>query len=443
MSRLAGHSFIYLGSNIVTAALPFALLPVLTRYLDPLEYGQVATFQALFNIAILIVGMNLQGAVSVRKFKGEDADLPTYLGNCVLISLAAAFVILAILLPMQAMVSDALELPSVWLLLLVPCGLAASIYGHRLILWQVGGRPLSYGLFNFGLAAVNLGLSLVFVMGLATGAAGRVVGIVGSTLLFGVLAFLLLRRDRLMDFRWSSAAARSALLFALPLVPHSFAGIAITQADRFLVGQQLGLAEAGIYAVAMQMTLPMVMVADSFNRAYVPWLYGHLGAGNAKLALAVSAAGAGVAVVGTFALIAIAVVVVPVFLGVGFAPAGDLLFWMAPGVAAQAAYYMFINFIFYSERTAAIPIVTVTCAVAYVGFGYLAVRAFGAQGLAAIYSIVGIVQTVAIFVLARKLYPLPWFELDTYRDGFRSLGRRSRSNASGQRVAADHAEEEA
>ena len=40
-------TLIYLVSNVLNAAIPFALLPVLTRVLDPSEYGQVAMFQTL------------------------------------------------------------------------------------------------------------------------------------------------------------------------------------------------------------------------------------------------------------------------------------------------------------------------------------------------------------------------------------------------------------
>ena len=42
---LLRNSTIYLTSNILNALVPFLLLPVLTRYLTPDEYGQIAMFQ--------------------------------------------------------------------------------------------------------------------------------------------------------------------------------------------------------------------------------------------------------------------------------------------------------------------------------------------------------------------------------------------------------------
>ncbi|MCV5446120.1 oligosaccharide flippase family protein, partial [Escherichia coli] len=41
------NSSIYLAANILNAAIPFILIPILTRYLTIEEYGQIAMFQML------------------------------------------------------------------------------------------------------------------------------------------------------------------------------------------------------------------------------------------------------------------------------------------------------------------------------------------------------------------------------------------------------------
>lgn len=44
MKLLRGAS-VYLTSNILNSAIPFLLLPILTRYLSTEEYGKIAMFQ--------------------------------------------------------------------------------------------------------------------------------------------------------------------------------------------------------------------------------------------------------------------------------------------------------------------------------------------------------------------------------------------------------------
>lgn len=79
---LAGTT-VYLVANILNAIIPFALLPVLTRYLSPEEYGQVAMFQTLLGALMAFIGLSMQGAAG-RKFYdgslGKD-DLAEYIGK--------------------------------------------------------------------------------------------------------------------------------------------------------------------------------------------------------------------------------------------------------------------------------------------------------------------------------------------------------------------------
>ena len=404
--------------------LPFLLLPILTRYLTPVEYGQVATFQTLANLMGAFIGLNLAGAVSVEKFKGSSDRLPVYVGTCVLITCVAATGFALLLVPFGTWLSDLMALPTSWLAYLVLCGLASAVTSHRLIQWQVDGAPIPYGLFSFGLAAINLGGSLLLVVWLGAGAEGRVAAIVASAAAFGLLAWLLMWRSGVMQMAWDGKAARSALRFSLPLVPHTLAGIAIGQADRLIIGQQLGLAEAGVYAVAMQLTVPVIMVADSFNRAYAPWLFRTLADGRDEVAVAVSAAAAGVYALGTLLYIAAAMFVMPLLVGEHFVAAGSLLLCLAPAIAAQAVYYTVVNFVFYSQRTAAVPVITGAAALMYVTIGYVAVDRYGPVGLAICFSAISVAQTAAIFALAVRVMPMPWFQGSAYARGLRAAARR-------------------
>ncbi|HIH5998879.1 TPA: lipopolysaccharide biosynthesis protein, partial [Proteus mirabilis] len=58
---------IYVLSNIINAAIPFLLLPVITKYLSQEEYGQAAMFQSLVLGLAAFVGLNIQG-FSIRKY---------------------------------------------------------------------------------------------------------------------------------------------------------------------------------------------------------------------------------------------------------------------------------------------------------------------------------------------------------------------------------------
>ena len=55
---LIKSSLIYLISSVINKGLPFILLPILTKYLTPEEYGIVAMFQLSIIVFYAFVGMN-------------------------------------------------------------------------------------------------------------------------------------------------------------------------------------------------------------------------------------------------------------------------------------------------------------------------------------------------------------------------------------------------
>jgi len=66
-NSLLSGTVIYLLSNILNATIPFALLPILTRYLSPAEYGEIAMFQTLLAGLAAVTGFSVAGACN-RKY---------------------------------------------------------------------------------------------------------------------------------------------------------------------------------------------------------------------------------------------------------------------------------------------------------------------------------------------------------------------------------------
>jgi len=51
--KLFKNSLVYTGTNVINKAIPFFLLPIMTRYLTPTDYGIVATFNVLLAVNVL------------------------------------------------------------------------------------------------------------------------------------------------------------------------------------------------------------------------------------------------------------------------------------------------------------------------------------------------------------------------------------------------------
>ncbi len=116
-----------------------------------------------------------------------------------------------------------------------------------------------------------------FVVVLLMGAEGRIEAQILVSLVFLTLALYLLKKDNLLKvFIWRKAYLTEALKFGVPLMPHIAGGFLLTTVDRIVINREIGLAEAGIYMVAVQLTAAVGIVFDAINKAYVPWLFEQL-----------------------------------------------------------------------------------------------------------------------------------------------------------------------
>jgi len=62
----------YASTTMIGEALPFLLLPLLTIYLSPVDYGYINNFRALFLISNALIGGGLSSTISKFFFNRDD-----------------------------------------------------------------------------------------------------------------------------------------------------------------------------------------------------------------------------------------------------------------------------------------------------------------------------------------------------------------------------------
>ena len=382
---LVSHSLIYLVSTILNSTIPFLLLPILTRYLTPEDYGVVVTFQLVVSLLTATIPLNLNGAVSIQFFKIDLDILKKYIGNSITLTFFSASIVIIIICLVKFSIPEVIPISLHWLLLGTAVSFFTGISNIRLVLWQVPGKPIPYGIFQFIQIFLNASISLLLVINFAMGSDGRLLGIVASVIFLGVFAFFSLFTGDWIRFQWDKKIIVSVLRFGIPLLPHTLAGIAISQADRFIIGKQLSLAEAGVYAVSMQLSLPILMVAISFNQAYSPWLYKKLSKKEYDPVVALSTFVGLISIVAVIVYTVLAVFLIRWIVGEQYLRSAQFLPWIAFGVASICIYFMVVNPIFYAEKTEFLSVVTLVCSIGYLILGWFATKYFQEFGLALVW----------------------------------------------------------
>ena len=281
-----------------------------------------------------------------------------------------------------------------------------------LVLWQVQNRPVRYGIFQILLTATNVALSIGLIVGLSYDWTGRIIAQVIAPLIFGTIALGILIRQRWVRFRVNRAYLRHILRFGVPLIPHIIAMGTITMIDRVMVTNMVGLDATGIYMVAVQVCMVLFLVQDSFNRAWIPWLFEQLKQGEAaakKRIVLITYIYDGVFLILALLLAALAPWVLNFLVGDAFTGAGVYVFWLALAYAFSAMYKMVTNYLFYLEKTHLLAATTLFAASINVVATYFLILQNGAVGAAQGTALAFLLVFVFTWVLAAKLYKMPWF----------------------------------
>lgn len=409
---LLQNAAVYSFSNVLNAAIPFLLLPILTRVLLPADYGVLAMFNATLGILGAFTGLSVHGAVNVRFVDRENLDFPQYVGSCLCVLLLSTLATLVVVALLLKPLSDFTAVPPMWLLLAVVLSGCNFLIQVRLGIWMMAKRPVSYGTFQLSLSLLNLGLSLIFVVFMQLNYEGRLMGQLLAVILFALIGLLSLSTAGWIKFRPSWLYMREALDFGLPLVPHVIGGFLVAVADRFIIKQQIGLEAAGIYMVAVQLGLGMGLLADAFNKAFVPWLYEQLKAETLEIKRRIvkgtwgyfCAALASAGVVALLSYWIIFLVAGPPYIGASVA-----LAWIALGQAFGGMYLMVTNYIFYKRKTKVLAWTTLLSGGIGVFLTWVLTPIFGIAGAGLSFAVAMCIRFLLTWFLSQRVCSMPWF----------------------------------
>jgi len=407
------NSIIYTFSSILSAAIPFLLLPILTRYLSPVEYGQIAMFNIFTSALAAIVGLSAHGAANRRFFDNDvsNIELARFNGNCFFILLASTLFILFILFFIDTVLASYLGIPPIWIYFGIASVFCSFILNLRLGQWQIREKAKLFGFFQVVISIVVFSFSLLFVISFHLGGEGRIYGIVLTSIIVGLVSYSILRHDELLLFEYNRQDIQDALSFGVPLIPHVLGGFLLLSVDRLVINKELGLEMTGIYMVAVSLGSALNIIFSSINRAYSPWLFGQLKVNDEEKKIAIVKNTyiyfVFLILISLFAFF-IAPSIFKLIVGGKFHQAADVLPIIIIGQVFLGMYFMVTNYIFYVKKTKYLSYVTISSGAINVVLLLLLIPYYGISGAAFAFLIANLWQFLLTWVVSAKVCPMPW-----------------------------------
>lgn len=408
---MGSDAAIYLFASILSSAVPFLLMPFLTRWLGPADFGIVGSYVALNAVLAALIGLSTHGLVSVVYYRDGPEKMPQQIGAAIGVCFAGTIGCLLLTWLGRKILTEVTSLPAIWLLVTVLSAAGQFLITVALASFQTLRRSGLYALTQFGYSLTLAMLTLWLVGMVGLGWEGRIIAQLFAAFLLAGIGLFILSRMNQINWRPLSWPMRSTLTFGLPLLPHALSAIAMTNIDRFVLNAQVGPAAVGKYFAAAQITLVLVVVATAINQAWLPWLYAHLASStdaSKRIVVKATLAMFGVLLSAGIALSLLAEFIVPFAAGPGFEDAIPILQILGPAAAFSASYLFVSSFLFYHERTKLLSILTMSAALMQVLLATILGSWLGIRGVAIATAISAAYYWLATWSSANIIHPLPW-----------------------------------
>ena len=155
---------VYTIASVVNGIVPFLLLPLLTRYLDPKAYGTIAIFLFAITFSGAFTGLSVHGAVNLKYFKTDKESFSVFVGNCFFILIFSSILISLIALFFLDKIYEFSGLGKKWIFLAIAISAIQFVNNIRMIIWQNQGGAFKCGLFQVLLTVSNLSISIFLII---------------------------------------------------------------------------------------------------------------------------------------------------------------------------------------------------------------------------------------------------------------------------------------
>lgn len=406
------NSFIYVLGDVLNKSIPFLMLPILTRYLTPEDYGIISVFTVLVSILAVFTGLSIHGAINVNFFKMSKDNLKVFIGNCLIILNISTLIVFVVVYLLHPIILERLAIEMEWLIVAVVLAFAQFLTTINLLLWMAEQRPKPYSVYQISQTFTVTALSLLMVVGFGMNWEGQLLATAIGTFLFSVISFVFIIKRGYLIFLPNKEHIKDALKFGVPLIPHQLAGWIKTGADRIVLMSILGATATGIYVVGYQMGMIIGVLVTAFNKAWSPYMFKTLSneptmENKKKIVHFTYIYFVGILLF-AICFAYLAELLIPYFLGDKFIASSEFILYFAVAFAFQGMYFMVTNYIFYVKKTHILAYVTFGTAILHISLLYLFVNTNGAIGAAQASMISFAVTFFVVWILASRVYEMPW-----------------------------------
>ena len=276
LKHISGYTLI----SVITGAISFLLLPILTKHLSPEDYGILSIFNAStrFLAALIPLGMsNLLLVYLIEKKKEYPLYLKSFVKTTFIICVFCTTVISIILF----FINDLFGLPPL-LAISLPLIALMIVYLETISSYFIYLKQFkNYAKYTLVKFFIEIALVIVLVILYPFNWKGRIAALAISLLLICIYATFYFVKNKILQLRIKTTYHNKDLIKkGSPLVFMGISIMVMNLSDRFFIEYFVGLKETGIYGIASTLAGILLMIIGALLNVLRPIIYEKLKLGD-------------------------------------------------------------------------------------------------------------------------------------------------------------------
>jgi O-antigen/teichoic acid export membrane protein len=407
---------LYTFVGLFGAAINFFVMPVLSHYLSPADYGLVSLFNTYVTILIPLVSLSAFTLLNVDYFKEKDKQVFASKFNSIqVIPLFITLILSLFVWLFYKPLADDLELKGTgtgWGLIMLLITLFSVYFQQFFQFLILQKKAFLFAVFTTVKVLIEVGLTFYFVVGKSYGWEGRMYSWLIATTLLTIIGVVYFYRQGFLKGGIKLKYIKEGIQFGSPLILHGLGKFVVNQSDRIFVAKMVSISEAGIYSIGYTVGSLVMIGVNAYFNFYSPFLMERLAdiTEEKKLQIVKMAYLYGL---GCLLVLALIFFLTPVFFKIliaqNYQEGTRYVFWIALGYCFWGGYMVFSGFIFFFKKNKILGWLAVFNILTNLLFNYLFIKIFGALGAAYATALSFFLLFILLVIIVRRLMPLPWF----------------------------------
>ena len=264
------NSFIYFFGTFINALPQLLLLPLISDYFPAEDFALLSIFTASSAIIICFIAFNSFSYAQVEFFKG-DIQLKRNVSAINILFLFSLFAI-TILVSIFLFLFEIYFLEKYYKLIYFSIIHASvlTLINLRLSILQMEDKAIIFIIIQLFISISGLLISYILIKNYLMGLNGRIIGMIIPSMLAYFIITLSYQRDKFLNINYLQSDVVKIFKFGISFIQYKLIKQLRAHTDKFIIIFYLGLSDGGIYAMALSISIPIMLLNTSFDKILTP-----------------------------------------------------------------------------------------------------------------------------------------------------------------------------